>query len=74
MLIQKVGSGRGKYLRMIASAEYFVDGTDTKVNAHDIGGYFILSPDQIVEANFDEVVRMFPMADESRWYKWKEEG
>lgn len=72
MLFQKVGSGNGKYLRMIDSAEYFVDGTETKVNAHDDGGYFILMPDQIVEVDLDEVEKMFPMADGSRWYKWKE--
>ena len=80
MLFKKVGSG--KYLRKIDSVEYLYKSDfkgeywpylyDKVAFYQERGGCFTGSPDEIVEADENEVVKMFSLADNSVWYKWKE--
>lgn len=78
MLFVKIGSG--KYLKRIEAVEWLdkgdmlvlVDG-NTVAQYRDEKGWWIVDPDRIVEADESKVVQMFPMAENSRWYKWKEE-
>lgn len=77
MIFKKVGSG--KYLKRIEAVEWFekedmlilVDG-NIVAQYRDENGWWLTDPDNIVEADENEVVKMFPLADNSVWYKWKE--
>ena len=81
MLFKKVGCG-SKYLYKIDDVQYLhkldFKGDywpylhDVVAFYHERDGYFTASPDEIVEADENEVVKMFPLADNSVWYKWKE--
>ena len=77
MLFKKVGSG--KYLKRIEAVEWLekedmlvlIDG-NIVAQYRDKDGWWLASPDEIVEADENEVVKMFPLADNSVWYKRKE--
>ena len=82
MLFVKIGSG--KLLRKIDSVEvlhksdydkrgeYWPFLHDKEAYYYDGSGYNVTDVDSIVEANENEVVKMFPLADNSVWYKWEE--
>lgn len=70
MLFKKINNS--EYMRKIEGCVFYDCDGNKKIYCYDGNSSWIANPDDVIEADENDVVRVFFASDNSVWYKWKE--